>query len=194
MALAGALLTNQIVQARYSTSAGAFDIIPQNGWVRIGEQDPSAAATVDFTSIPAGVNHLMARYEFAVSSSSAVPFIRTYDAAGNLDTGASDYYWDLFAINTVGGSSVNQATNSIINLSATVVDSGSVGFGGELTASNIQGSTYTKFDIKNNYQQSANGFGMMGYGVRAEADKITGVRFGVTTGTFTGKITLYASA
>jgi hypothetical protein len=53
--LAGALLPDQITQARYNTSAGAFDIIPQNGWVRLGTQDPSAAATVDFTSIPAGV-------------------------------------------------------------------------------------------------------------------------------------------
>jgi hypothetical protein len=64
---------------------------------------------------------------------------------------------------------LNHATDSIINLSATVVESGSAGFGGELTASNIQAATYTKFDIENNYQQSANGFAAMGYGVRAEA-------------------------
>jgi hypothetical protein len=163
------------------------------GWFVIGESDPSGASTVDFTSIPATINHLMAVYNFTVSSSSAVPCLRTYGADGVLDTGASDYYYNNFTINTLNGSSVTTATDSLLNLAATTVDSGTAGFGGDFTATNIQAATFTRFNYRNSYQSGASGYSAMGYGVRSEADRITGVRFLTTVGTMTGKITLMGS-
>ena len=189
--LPGALLANQIVQARYSSSAGAFDIIPQNGWVRLGEVDASAAATVDFTSIPAGVNNLMLVAEGTVSAACAIN-LRTYGADGVLDTGASDYVQNLI----VGrGGAVTSGTfiGASFNL-VSDVDVGTTGFSTNVVAANIQAATKTKFNIQSHAQGAIAYAATVGNGMRDEAARVTGIRIFPSSGTVTGKCTLLASA
>jgi hypothetical protein len=196
--LAGALLANQIVQARYSTSAGAFDIIPQNGWVRIGEQDPSAASTVDFTSIPAGVNNLQICLEGIPGTNGVDIAMRTYDAAGNVDSGASDYAWTSFGF-SVGGSILSgddTADNMSLNATGNPISSTSTfGISSTIFLDNIQASRATKATWSTSYDSIGNLIiGVTGTGWRAEADRITGLRFFLSSGTITGKFTMFASA
>lgn len=193
--LAGALIANQVVQVRYNLSATAFDIIPQTGWVRLGMQSPSAAATVDFTGIPAAVNHIDARFELRPSSDGAAIGLRTYDAAGNLDSGATDYAWWTASITTAPAVTPAASTTDGIALSSGV-DNGATGCGGSLHAENIQAATYTKFLYDSNYLNNAGiiGIGIKGFGQRIEADRITGLRFYPSAGTFTGAVTLFASS
>jgi hypothetical protein len=195
--LAGALLTDQIAQARYNDSAGAFDLIPQNGWVRIGEQDPSGASTVDFTSIPAGVKHLQCVMDVVPSTDGVTILLRTYGADGVLDTGASDYGFTGTQLDPSGSAPYGDGTDSIIRLSNdSNVSDDNVGFSCEFTAANIQAATYTKFLIRSAYFTASSGINVLvaGMGLRNEADRITGLRILPSGGTVTGKITLFASA
>jgi hypothetical protein len=193
--LAGALLANQIVQARYSTSAGAFDIIPQNGWVRLGEQDPSAASTVDFASIPAGVKHIRANIELAFSTAGTSFALRTYGADGVLDSGASDYLYTAFAALSNSTSTIAAATASSLAINDSIGIGTTSGYVATVEAGNIQASTYTKFLSQAGYlNNGGNQVALQGTGYRSENDRITGVRFLPGAGTITGKITLFASA
>ena len=195
--LAGALITGQIVQARYGSAAGAFDIIPQNGWVVLGTATPSAAANADFPGIPAAVNNLMLMLEIAPGTDGVNIGLQTYGADGVLDTGASDYSSNQFRFTSTGTDSANQLTSTfmILNYSGNAVDNGTFGFGGQITASNIQSSTFTKFSGQFHYLDSA-GVGSVGVSIaggRQEADRITGVRLITSSGTITGRVTLYGS-
>lgn len=193
--LAGALLANQVVQARYNSSAGAFDIIPQNGWVRIGEQDPSGASTVDFTSIPAGVNNIMCVMNFRPSTNGVTVSLRTYGADGVLDTGASDYS-DVGNQLDPSGTTAFGTTTSSMRLSAnTNVPNTTDGFSCEFTAPNIQAAAYTRFLVRSTYFTTGGSTVIVPIGgVRNEADRITGLRIFPSSGTITGKLTLFGSA
>jgi hypothetical protein len=197
--LPGALLANQIVQARYGSAAGAFDIIPQHGWVRLGEVDASAAATVDFTSIPAGVNHLQCVAELRPGTNAVTIQLQTYGADGVLDTGSSDYVDVGIQIQGTSAPTPYNGTTgqSFIRLSGiSNVGNTAQGFSCQFTAANIQAATQTKFIIGSTYLNSAvtDDLVFSGSGRRAEADRITGIRIAPSSGTFTGKVTLMASA
>lgn len=190
--LPGALLTGQIVQARYGSAAGAFDIIPQNGWVRLGEVDASAAAQVDFTAIPAAVNHLMLVGECTVSVNGITMGLRTYGADAVLDTGGSDYAQNLLTAQS-GAVAAATTSGSSINLAGDV-GTGTVGFSTNAVASNIQAATRTKFNFNTQAQGSIAYTLTTGIGYRDEADRITGIRVFPSSGNLTGKFTLMASA
>lgn len=192
--LPGALGTGQIVQARYNSSAGTFDLITTQGWNVLATATPSGAATVDFEDIPAAVNNLMAMVELDPSVDGASISLRTAGADGSFDAGASDYFYIDHVATTLDSSSVTAETASSIVL-ATDVDNGSFGFGGRLETMNIQAATNTKFLFQTTYLSSAGTLGVHigGMGVRSEADRITGLRFLPSSGTVTGRITLFAS-
>ncbi len=195
--LAGALLANDIVTARYNSSAGAFDIIPQNGWVRIGEQDPSAASTVDFTSIPAGVNHLRAEFDWKPGTNAVSMGVQTYGADGVIDTAASDYAWAASSASSLGGIGIgDNANDSIVMTPDNVHNNSSVGIGGSINFQAIQAAVFTKchWSTTHLYTDNTRIFHTSGSGWRAEADRITGLRFFFSSGTGTGKFTLFASA
>lgn len=198
--LAGALLADQVVTARYNLSAGAFDIIPQHGWVRLGTQDPSAAANVDFTSIPAGVNNLMVSFDWVPSTDGVAMAIQTYGADGVLDTGASDYSYGAVAVfgNDTTDTFGDDANNGIgiSHFSNTIDSSAGIGIGGTIHLSNIQALHFTKATFSAAYREnSVSTFASVtGCGWRSEADRITGLRFFFSSGTGTGKFTLFASA
>lgn len=194
--LAGALQANQIVRARYNSSAGAFDIIPQNGLVRLGEIDFSAASTIDFTSIPAGVNNLRLLIEGQVNTDGASVLLRTYGADGVVDSGSSDYYYVGSNPDTLGSAGTATGTSSFIALTAAVDSASSHGFAAAADAANIQSARYTKFTYQSSWLDVAGsvGKGFWAAGIRQEADRITGIRITTDSGTITGKATLFASA
>lgn len=193
--LPGALIADQVVSVRYNLAATAFDIIPQDGWVRLGQQAPSAQATVDFTGIPAAVNHLQCVFELRPSTDNVTIALRTYGADGVLDSGATDYNWVVTAASSAGVTSITAAAGNAINFAAGI-DNGVFGFGGDLTMQNIQAATYTKLVHRITYfnQNGTDMVTITGGGLRAEADRITGIRFFVSAGTGTGLLTLFASS
>lgn len=192
--LAGALLANQIVQVRYNLSDTAFDIIPQNGRVRLGEQDPSAVATVDLTGIPAGVNHLQLLMDVQPGTTGVGFNLQSYGADGVLDTGATDYgeVGLLMSISSAASFGTNGSSIRLIGAD-TVSTSAAVGFGCEITAANIQAALYTKFICRGGYWNGTSNNTFTSVGMRNEADRITGLRV-LSSVTFTGKITLFGSA
>lgn len=189
--LAGAILSGQVVSVRYNSAAGAYDIFPNHGWVRLGEQDPSGASVVDFTSIPAGVNHLNLMLELSGSATMSVG-LRTYGADGALDSGASDYSQNLVS-SQAGSLAAATTTGSGMNLAANLA-SGNTGMSSVVHAFNIQRANHTKFTWQTLSQGSVAYTLYQGVGSRAEADRITGLRIYRDTGTITGKATLLASA
>lgn len=192
--LPGALLTGQIVQARYGSAAGAFDIIPQNGWVRLSEVDASAATTVDFTSIPAGVNHLQGVFEVNPGTTGTAFTMRTYGADGVIDTGGSDYVDTGLLMSPAATGSFGQTASSFrLTGAETVSTSSAIGISIEFIAANIQNTTYTKFLCRGAYYSGSSYNIFSTLGVRQEADRITGVRL-IGSNAYSGKLTLLASA
>jgi hypothetical protein len=193
--LAGALITDQITQARYNSSAGAFDILTSPGWVRLGFVDASAASFVTFASIPAAVNNLQGVWEFDPGTDNVGIGLQTAGADGNFDTGAADYAWWGLSMSTVPTSAAVADTSADGVALASGVDNGTTGCGGEISIENIQASTFTKVNARAQYLDAAgvNGIALLIAGQRLEADRITGIRFYATSGTITGKATLFAS-
>lgn len=192
--LPGALLANQIVAARYSSSAGAFDIIPQHGWVRLSEVDASAVTTVDFTSIPAGVNHLQGVFEVNPGTTGTSFTMRTYGADGVIDTGGSDYSDAGLLMAPSATASFGTSGSSFRPIGGdTVSTSSAVGFSLDFIAANIQAATYTKFTCRGSYYNGSNYNTFSMLGIRNEADRITGLRL-IGSNSFTGKLTLFAAA
>lgn len=195
--LAGAIIANQVVTVRYKSSDTTFEIIPQDGWVRLGLQSPSGASTVDFTGIPSAVNNIRCVFELRPNTDNIAFGLRTYGADGNIDTGASDYAWWTLSFTTAAGTPTPLAdtTDSSIAIGSGV-DNGTTGFGGSFHAESIQTATYTKFCYETNYLENTgvSGVGVIGRGQRLEADRITGLRFFSNLGAFTGGITLFASS
>lgn len=167
----------------------------RSSWRIFQQQDVSAAAVIDFIDIPSTVNNIMCVYEIRPSTDAVNIGLRTYDAAGNLDTGATDYAWWSLSVDTTPASSAAADTTSEAIALAAAVDNGVTGVGGTLTAMNIQAATYTKFVYSTNYLDfpGTNGIGVTGFGQRLEAAAITGIRIYTSSGTVTGKATLYVS-
>lgn len=194
--LAGALLADQIVQVRYNLADTAFDIIPQNGWVRLGEQDPSGAATVDFEDIPAGVKHIEIKYNLRMGTDNTSLSVRTYGADGVLDSGASDYSYTNWRVTSTPASGGDASASASAIVLATAISNGVQGIGGKLEATDIQASLHTNFQSKLYHLEASTALyaTLVGGGSRKESDRITGIRFLPSSGTITGKITLFASA
>ena len=190
--LPGCLVADQIVQVRYNSSAGVYEIIPQDGgWVRLGMVDASAASTVDFTGIPAGVNNLMLLGEATVGTNASSIGMQTYGTDAGIDTGGSDYS-TVRTISFSATTSTSTATGASIGLSGSI-DSGTTGWSLMATLVNIQASTYTKVNYQSQYTGGAVYAAVTGSGSRNEADRITGIRLLPSAGNFTGKFTLLAS-
>jgi hypothetical protein len=192
--LAGAIVTDQINHARYNSAAGAFDLIPQNGWVRLGSQSPSGASAVDFDDIPAGVNHLMLVGDVTPSVDGAEIGARTAGADGNYDSGAGDYGYIFNALSPAGTpGTVSAGTNASIPL-ANSVDNGSWGHSIRLQLWSIQRAKRTQYEFDTHWLTTAsNAAKRSGSGTRAEDAAITGLRVFADSGTLTGTLTLLAS-
>jgi hypothetical protein len=82
-----------------------------------------------------------------------------------------------------------------VAVTASAVGNGATGVGGWISVQNIQAANYTKFSFKAAYSNEplTVAQSITGTGWRGEADRITGVRLFPAAGTFTGKITMYAS-
>ena len=191
--MAGALQANQIIQARYNTSAGAFDILRPAGWAVLSKVTASAASYADFPSIPAGVNHIQIIGELKPSADGANVVLTTYGADGIIDAGGTDYSY-ILAVNLSDGTSAVNTSGAASILMASSVDNGTTGCMVRAEAANIQAATNTKFSIQSTFLNSSGSLGVsvVGIGVRNEADRITGVRVSPSSGSITGEFTLLA--
>lgn len=152
----------------------------------------TGAATIDFTSIPSVIDHLTLDIECTISTNAAAIAIRTYGADGVLDTGGTDYYGVASVSNSASGApTVNAGSGSALFL-GTSMSNGDYGFSCFATADNIQAATRTKFSFSSQYGDSGgtNIVSVAGASDRQEADRITGVRVFVSSGTFTGKVSI----
>lgn len=195
--LRGALAADQIVQARYNTAAGAFDILRTQGWTVIGSAAPSNT-NITFSGIPAGVNNLMLTIEVVPTLDASTIFIQTAGADGNDDLGASDYSYIAIYANSGGAApaTVPDTANGWVPLNVVSdIDNGTFGFQSTVHFNNIQAATFTKCSYQSTYLDSAGSLIVTvdGKGMRREADRITGVAVSGTPGQFTGRLTLYGS-
>lgn len=161
----------------------------------ISQQDVAAVAFVDFTNIAATVNNIQCTYELRPDTNATDIGIQTYGADGILDTGGSDYSAQALLWLSTGATPTASGSVSSSILLASAVSSGTAGVGGSLHAENIQAATFTKFLSETTHFNSAAtvGVGVKVSGWRAEADRITGIRISVSSGLFTGKVTLFGS-
>lgn len=167
----------------------------QGAWFLVESRTITAQSVIDFTGIPATYNNLQFVMQLRPSTNAITMNVRTYGADGVLDTGASDYSDNLnqldLTANTVIGTTAAQA-----RLSASAnVGNGTDAFISNLTFPNIQSANYTRFLVSSSYFNSGatSGNVLTGVGVRNEADRITGVRIYPSSGTVTGRVTLFAS-
>jgi hypothetical protein len=187
----GMLATDQIARVAYNAAAGAYFLLdlPYSS-----AQTVSGVSSVDFTGIPAGINHLQCVFELKPGTNNVGFGLQFYGSGGTLDSG-SNYYgvWSTTQGVSITGTSDSVATTLIALTSSNTVDNGSAGFGGDLSIAGIQNANYTKVNFRTGYQHSGFGNSVTGTGARQVAGPITGLRFLTTAGTFSGKITLVGS-
>ena len=202
--VAGDIVANQQLRVRYNLADTTFDILSSSaaastpGWQIFGTVNAAAVANVDFIGIPETINHLQVVFDWAPSVDGVSMLMQTYDAAGNLDTGASDYAYVVALTSTAGTAGGGDDTFSsmvMTGVGVTVDNSASFGIGGIVNLSDIQASRVTKATWSVAFLDSAGAATIAGAGSgwRSEADRITGLRFSFTSGTGTGKFTLFAS-
>jgi hypothetical protein len=166
-------------------------------WKVLGTATPAGASAVDFTSIPATVNHLLALFELLPATNGVNLGVRTYGADGVLDTGGTDYAHAHLGINTAAGSALGGANGSsiLINLAANPIanDASTGGISGFVKFEAIQAARHTRCQFQATYGPDTVGsayLAMNGGGWRLEADRITGLRFLMSSGNLTGRVTL----
>lgn len=176
---------DQIVRCVYHQSSGTFRCIDLGPIVRLSL---SAASSFDFTGIPSNVNHLEIDFEVRPGTNNVGIQLQTYGADGVLDSGGSDYVSLGTTIKNDNSTGVGTSTSSAANLGGGA-NSGSSGYGGRLTAQNIQAATWTKFQLHVTYVDQAGLLAVDGTGsaIRLEADRITGVRLSSSLGTVSGR-------
>lgn len=152
----------------------------------------AAAAHVDFTNIPSVINDLTLGVECTLDTNGEAIGLRTYGADGVLDTGVTDYYGvALISNSSLAAPTIATGTASRMFLGSSMW-SGDYGFSCRATAAGIQNSSRTKFNFSSQYGDSGGSdiIAVQGSSDRQEADRISGVRVLVTSGTFTGTVTI----
>ncbi len=168
-------------------------------WYVYGTQDPTGLTVVDFINIPSAVANLMLVIETIPTTDATNIALQTYGADGVLDTGVSDYSVNyMFAASGTATPGTTSATTSSAALNVQAgIDNGTEGYAGTVNFSNIQAASSTKGTINCTFFESTGAviYTQTGAIYRREADRITGIRVLVTTGTTfaSGKMTLYAS-
>jgi hypothetical protein len=161
----------------------------------IGTTSFSGATSTAIAGISSSVNHLLLMFECAAGTGGAQIYMQTYGADGVLDTATTDY----FSMANVVASNTTQPTISVATSSSYIglasnVGAGTGGVMANFASSNIQAATQTKFLEKSSFSNTS-GVAMLidAYCARLEADRITGVFIGISTGVMTGKMTLLGS-
>jgi hypothetical protein len=165
-------------------------------WKQLGVANPSAASQLDFTGIPSTVNHILLNFELIVSVSGADLSVRTFDAGGSVDSGATDYaYTYAFAQSAFGNSSAGSNGVSKIIINPSQSNSAGEATAGHIHAANIQAArrTYLRFHVSNLNGGNTDYGSLVGAGLRLESDRITGIRILPSSGTITGKATLWGA-
>lgn len=175
-------------------ASGTIALQSYVGWQAIGVALPAAVTTVDFIGISTSINNLMCQFSLKPSASGVVLGVQVYGTGGVLDTTGANYYSVLTTVNGVAVSGSAFATS--ITLNANTIDSGSPGFKGDFSASNIQAAEFTTFNFRAGYQSTAAAQAIAGSGTHAVAANITGVRFYIISGggSFSGRVTLFGSS
>lgn len=195
---AGDIVANQPLEVYYNSGATTFDIItqvPQTVWQTLGVALPSSASTVDFTGIPTTINTLDIRGNLTTSVDGATVALQVYGTGAVLDTSANYSCWSL-GLTTLGGGTVAfSVASSITSCPLGGVGNGLFGINFVLMANNIQASHYTLFNGTSNYLAAGGSTGTaftLNF-QHAVAANITGVRILVSSGTISGRVTLFGS-
>jgi hypothetical protein len=167
-------------------------------WLKIGEVDAVAAASVDFTGIDSAISDLHLLFELIPGTNGVSLLLQTYGADGVLDSGATDYRLQgLYCASNAGAAAIQNNLSSVcLNLRTDFPirnDAVSGGISGDALFTNIQAARYTRFNFRAAYGPdtvSSLYWSNTGSGFRLEADVITGIRLIMSSGTLTGKVTL----
>jgi hypothetical protein len=199
---AGDIVSGQALRVAYNSSATTFDIVaqpPQSVWQTLGTATPSGVSTVDFTGIPTNINQLLLEFELRPGTNAVDLGLQVYGTGGTLDSGTNyAYAGNASTSNSTSGVGGNGANSSIVlNRSGnSISNNSSVGISGRIEFQNIQASAYTKCTFQSTYLDSggSNLIANSGGGWHAVAANITGIRFLLSSGIFSGRITLLGSS
>ncbi len=162
-----------------------------NGQRLISDQTVSGTGNIDVTGISSSINNLSVYFD--LSSFTATPtatlFIQFF-VSGVID-GNADYDWTR-SINTVGTPSADSATAAtFMTIATTVPNVGPIS--GFATLSGIQETISTMVNYKASYfNPSLPGgiIGIDGFGSRAASGPIDGIRFQLSAGNMSGRLTV----
>jgi len=174
-------------------------------WEIISDQSVSGEGQVDVTSINAAFLDLMITFYLIPATAGASLWLRTYDAGGSLDTGSSDYAYSYPVSQTVvysidgegvvtsgavlGYQETNTAASMVVAPNLENSAAGGEGVSGVLFANHVQASLATHFTGPiHRIPDSGNYIPMTFSGYRREKDRITGIRFLMSTGNLTGRV------
>lgn len=196
---AGDIVANQPLEVYYNSSATTFDIItqvPQTVWQAIGTSLPSASGSVSFQSIPTSINILQVIFNLTFSTNNSSIGLQFYNSAGTLDSGSTSYYYSAAAANSnATGGAAGASTNNCVVLGSGINNDAARGFSGDAIIANIQAVKATQCNFRTNWLDQGGTFftNWAGGGARVANGNITGIKLFPAAGTFTGRITLFAS-
>lgn len=147
-------------------------------------------AEIPFTGIPSWVNNIRLMWSVQPLTNNIEMFAQTYGADGILDNGGTDYRVTLQGILSPAATASLGASHAYAGITL----GGSVGTNstnlhtGWLEAHDIQAAVNTQFNGQSAYllQDSSGWASYAVWGLRAEADRITGIRLVAGSGNLTG--------
>lgn len=195
----GLAVGSDAYQALFSGGAGAN---PAWGgtWKLLSTATPSGASSLDFISIPAGINHLKVLFDLLPATTGVSLKLRTFGADGVIDAGATDYQCEQYGWNSgataaaqAGGSGLDYIPLSFV-ANPVSNDAAAGGISGFVLFENIQAARHTRCQMVANYGPDTAAsvyIALQGAGQRLEADRITGLRFLFSAGNLSGRAHLF---
>jgi hypothetical protein len=179
---------DQVVPVTYNSASGTYRCI---GLPLVLRQTVSGAAQIDFTNIPTNVNNLDLRAQLTNATNSTSLLLRTYNSAGSLATGGSDYSYDYTAWTGTLTPVTTGAVLAAITLASAIDSSAPIML--DATSAGIQSGSIVQFNFGTHYSSTSNLVGLRGVGYCASAASISGIRLLPGSTTFSGTATLILS-
>lgn len=170
---------------------------PPDGWEDLGETVLTAASEFVMSGLDADIRHLRAIVDL-VPSVNATFRLQTYGADNVLDTGGSDYSWELWRRDSVIIDSVSTdivaplggtAASIPISLEMDSADTRGEGFDGEFTIYNLPAALVSNVDGQGAGVIPGGAFRRFTFsGSRAAKEAVKGFKLFPNTGTMTGRV------
>lgn len=168
-------------------------------WNQIGTLNPAGVASVDFTAIAATFADLQVLFDLVPATTAVSLRLQTYDQAGALNVGATDYRYNNASLAS-SGSAVNEVSTGAPSVPLNIVantlsnDAAAGGVRGCIDFTNIQALRHARATYQVGWSMDTVAtldWSMTGSMRRLNANRITGLRLAFNAGNIaSGKVTL----